>query len=359
VHVTLVSGIDPHAARAGGTRSYVLGLAERLRGRNVTVSLVARDGATSPLVGVDYRGIRSGPSSARFLLRLFASAPGLPIPRDSIIHVQRPDDLVPFAFAKRRNPKVCTLHGIPALAIPRRKGAGYGALYGILERMGLRRTDRVIAVDAGTARWYAARYPWLAARTTVVPVAVDTERFRPMDRGDARLRFRVHADHVLAYAGRLTVEKRVDAIIRAVRDVPGSELLVAGEGPEEPRLRDLARDAPVRFLGPLSREDMPRFLNAADLLVLPSEYEGMPTVALEALACGIPIVATPVGGLPDIVVPGRTGWLVPDLGSLAATLREALPKARDLRDACVATAQPYSWDVVVERILAVYREAGA
>jgi glycosyltransferase involved in cell wall biosynthesis len=359
VHVTLVSGIDPTAPRPGGTRSYVLGLAERLVRRNVSVALVARNGTALPFDGAEYVRIRSGPSSVRFLLRLIASAPSLPIPRGSIIHVQRPDDLVAFALAQRGNPKVCTLHGIPALGVRRRKGPSYGALYRALERIGLRRTDRVIAVDPGTARWYADRYPRLAGRIDVVPVAVDTERFRPTDRGAARARFGIAAKHAVAFAGRLTVEKRVEALIRAIRDVPDVELLVAGEGPEEPRLRTLARNAPVRFLGPIPHEEMPLLLRAADIVALPSEFEGMPTIAIEALACGTPVVATRVGGLPELIVPGETGWLVEDVAAIPQVLRDGLPLAGAMEASCVVAARAYSWDSVVERILAVYRLAEA
>ena len=355
MHVTLVSGIDPSRPGAGGTRSYVLGLAERLPTRGVSVSLVARNG-DARLPGVAYVRVRSGPSSVRFLLRLFASAPGLPIPRDSIIHAQRPDDLAAFAFAKRGNPKVCTLHGIPAIGVRRRRGAGYGAMYRALERMGLRRARGIIAVNEGTARWYASRYPWLAGRTTVVPVAVDTQRFRPMDRMEARTALGVSADHVLLFAGRLTPEKRVDAILRALPHVPDAELLVAGDGPEAARLRGLANGARVRFLGTVPHDAMPRLMNAADLLVLPSEYEGLATVALEALACGTPVVATPVGGLPEVIRQGRTGWLVDDIEGLGRILSEALPRASELRTECVETARPYAWDAVLDRILAVYRE---
>ncbi len=354
MHVTLVSGIDP-ASGAGGTRSYVLGLAKRLRERDISVAVVARNGGSVPIPGVEHVPVRTGPSSVRFLLRLLAAAPKLPIPNDSIIHVQRPDDLV--AFSRRRgNPKVCTLHGIAASAVRRRKGAGYGFLYRQLERVGLRRVDRAIAVNEGTARWYAARYPWLAERMAVIPVAVDTERFRPLDREAARKRFGVTAPRAVLFAGRLSVEKRVDAVIAALRHVPRAEFLIAGEGPEEGRLRTLAQGLPVRFLGAVPHEDMPHLMNAVDLLVLPSEYEGLATVALEALACGTPVVATPVGGLPDVIVPGETGWFVSDASAMGQVLAEALPKAAAFRDHCVAAAKPYAWDVVVERILAVYRE---
>lgn len=359
LHVTLVSGVNLAAPQAGGTRSYVLGLAERLAARQIGVSLVARGNSSNPIDGVRYIPVRSGPSSVRFLLRLTAKSLALPIPDDSIIHAQRPDDLVPFAFAKRQNPAICTLHGAHGLAVRRRRGSGYSLLYGALERIGLRRAHRVIAVDPGTARWYTNQYSWLAKRTTVIPVAVDLRRFRPLDKEGARRHFRIEAERVLLYAGRLSVEKHVEAIIRALASVSRTELLIAGGGPEEPGLRALADGAPVRFLGPVSHESMPPLLNAADLVVLPSEYEGLPTIALEALACGVPVVATPVGALPEIVVPGRTGWLVSDIAHLGPVIAEALPKAAGMKANCVAAVRPFDWDNVLDRILMVYRDAEA
>jgi len=358
VHVTLVAGINPEGSAASGTRNYVLGLAERLPRHDISVSLVARDGAVA-LPGVSYTRISSGSSSARFLLRLMASAGAPPIPRDSIIHAQRPDDLVAFTFAKRKNPKVCTLYGIPAIAVPRRKGSGYGAAYRALERIGLRRADRILAVDEQTAQWYMDRYPRLARRIEIVPVAIDLARFRLMNRDAARAKYRVTAKYVALFAGRLTVEKRVWAVIRAMREVSDAELLVAGEGPERDSLAAEATGGRVRFLGAIPHVEMPGLLNAADVLALPSEYEGLPTVALEALACGVPVVATPVGGVPSVVTEGKTGWFVRDLTMLPATLRTAFPAAEGMRDACMAAAKPYGWDTVIERIIAAYRGAEA
>lgn len=356
-HVTLVSGVSPASDRASGTRTYVEGLASRLRAKGVSVSLVAPDGGG--LVAHDYLRIRTGPTSARFLARLVASASRLPIPPGSIIHTQRPDHLVAFAAAKRANPAVCTLHGIPAMAVRRRKGPAYGIAYAVLERLGLRRADRVIAVDSITAAWYRARYPRLTDRLLVIPTAVDTSLFHPTDRNEARRRFGVSSDYVLVYAGRLSPEKRVDRVIRALGNLPSAELLIAGHGPEEERLRAIANGRRVQFLGPVPHEDMPHVLNAADALVLPSEYEGMATVVLEALACGVPVVATPSGDLPRVVVPDRTGWLFEDPDALGILLSAVLPRTGDLRDACVAAAHPFGWDVVVERILSVYREVSS
>lgn len=359
MHVTLVTGSLPTLGTPSGTRSYVLGLAGRLSRRGVSVSVVARGRSPELPREVQVLPVPTGATSAKFLAGLVAAAPGLPIPRDSVIHAQRPDDLVAFAVAKRGNPKVCTLHGIPGASIRRRKGPAYGTIYDILERFGLQASDRVIAVDRGTAKWYAKRYQWLEGRMSMIPVAVDTERFRPMDRDAARARFRIRADRSILFAGRLSPEKRVEWVLEALPGLEGVEFLVAGAGPEEERLRRLATRLPVRFLGSLPHEDMPELLNAADLLVLPSEYEGMATVALEALACGIPVVATSVGGIAAVVTPGRTGWLVGNLDEFVAAIAATLSKAATMREACVEAVAPYRWDAVVDRILAVYRDAEA
>ncbi|MDQ7781102.1 MAG: glycosyltransferase family 4 protein [Planctomycetota bacterium] len=124
-------------------------------------------------------------------------------------------------------------------------------------------------------------------------------------------------DFVVGVAGRLTSEKAVDVVIRAVREILSGRsdcaLIVAGDGPERPRLQELARslgiEAKTRFLG--MRRDLSRVLACLDVFVLPSLYEGFGLVILEAMAAGAPVIATRVGGVPEIVEDGVTGLLVP------------------------------------------------
>lgn len=354
MHVTLVSGVDLSAPAASGTRSYVMGLAERLPRHGVPVTLITGGAPSVSLPGVACHPVPSRGSSLRFLLGLGASVPDLPIPRGSIVHVQRPDDLVALGLGGRRHPKLCTLHGIPARGIHRRRGALSGLLYGVLERRGLMTADRVIAVSEDTARWYRERYTWVGGKMETIPVGIDTNRFRPMDREDARRQFHVAAKYAILFAGRLTVEKRVGAVLRALPNDGSAELLVAGTGREEAKIRGLASDRPVRFLGAVPHNRMPLLMNAADILVLPSEYEGLPTVALEALACGTPVISTSVGALPEIVEPRGTGWLIGDLDSLGSVIADALPLAGALRGRCVDAAKPFSWDAVLGKILDLY-----
>jgi len=115
---------------------------------------------------------------------------------------------------------------------------------------------------------------------------------------------------VFLYLGRLSPEKGVETILRAWRPGHGT-LLVGGSGPEEGRLRAMAPPRVV-FLGDLDGSVVPGLLQRARALLLPSiGYEGQPRVVLEAYAAGVPVLASDVGGLPELVEDGRSGFLLP------------------------------------------------
>jgi glycosyltransferase involved in cell wall biosynthesis len=125
----------------------------------------------------------------------------------------------------------------------------------------------------------------------------------------------------------LSEEKDVVAAVRAVAALPGVRLAIVGDGPERAAVaaaaRELARDR-VDLVGPVA--DPAPTLAAADVLVLPSRTEGIPAVLIEAGMSGVPVVATDVGGVREVVVPGETGLLVPpaDPAALVGGLRQAL-----------------------------------
>lgn len=131
----------------------------------------------------------------------------------------------------------------------------------------------------------------------------------------------------IVLAGRLSPEKGVDVAIRAMADIEGAVLEIAGTGPDEAPLRRLAESvAPgrVRFHGLLDKAEVQRLMLAATVVVVPSRwYENQPMVVLEALARGVPVVGSDLGGMPELIEPGMTGDLVPpnDPRALAATLR--------------------------------------
>jgi glycosyltransferase involved in cell wall biosynthesis len=133
--------------------------------------------------------------------------------------------------------------------------------------------------------------------------------------------------NLVVYAGRLVPEKRVDHLLKIWKDVrskfPGAHLLIVGEGPQEVRLREMQMDG-VQFTGQV--DDAIPYLQAADLFVLPSSTEGLSNSMLEAMSCGLPVLATSIGGAPDVILHEESGYLIPpdDVNALQRGLETLL-----------------------------------
>jgi glycosyltransferase involved in cell wall biosynthesis len=209
--------------------------------------------------------------------------------------------------------------------------AGTGARRFRVTRM-LRRMRAVAALSEGSASTLTGHFGLPSARVRVIPNARSGETFQPATeerRASSRASLGIPADRpVVVTIAALSREKRIDVAIESVarlhRDI---HLLVVGEGPERDRLARLARDrAPgrVTFLG--ATDDVSRVLAAADVVLLTSSSEGLPGVLIEAGLSGLPVVSTDVGYVQDIVVPGETGFLVPegDVAGLARGIEAAL-----------------------------------
>lgn len=162
-----------------------------------------------------------------------------------------------------------------------------------------------------------------------IPNGVDTETFTPLSepqKKELRARLLLPPDGPLVvYLGRLTFEKRVDHLIHIWPTIcarfPQAQLLIVGSGPEEETLRTQSTSVPgVKFTGQVN--DALSYLQAADLFVLPSATEGLSNSLLEAMSTGLPVVATSVGGTPDVVTHGENGYLIPpdDLPALQTGL---------------------------------------
>ena len=193
------------------------------------------------------------------------------------------------------------------------------------------RAAAVVALWTGSAVSWHEVLGVPAARLFVIPNAASLADFSPVDeagRRAARLSLGLDPHAVIAlFLGSLSPEKRVDVAIDATARIGSVELVVAGDGPERGRLEALARAAApgrVRFLGQTQRPQQP--LAAADVVVLPSDTEGQPRVVIEAGLSGLPVVATMVGGLSEIIVDKTTGLLVPpgDASKLAEAVRAAI-----------------------------------
>jgi glycosyltransferase involved in cell wall biosynthesis len=176
----------------------------------------------------------------------------------------------------------------------------------------------------------------------------------------ARSRFGVDGP-ALAFAGRLTAAKALDVAFDALARVGEVTLLVAGDGEERARLAARA-PANVRLLGPLERRGVLELFRAADAALLSSAWENFPHVLLEALAVGTPVLATNVGGIPEIVVDDENGLLVRagDADALAAAIRRFFADD-DLRARLAAAAAPsaarFAPERTVEQLEAILRRA--
>jgi glycosyltransferase involved in cell wall biosynthesis len=205
-----------------------------------------------------------------------------------------------------------------------------------------------------------------AQRVAVVPCGVDLDWFTPHGlRASRDGRYRILS------LGRLVPRKGVETTIRALPGVASAELVIAGGGDatteaERIRLAAIAQAwgvrERVRLVGQIPREDVPALLRSADVVVSVPWYEPFGMVPLEAMACGVPVVASAVGGHLDTVVDGRTGVLVPprDAGALAQRLRELLADPARLTaigSAAAARARShYGWDRITDETERLYRQ---
>jgi glycosyltransferase involved in cell wall biosynthesis len=206
----------------------------------------------------------------------------------------------------------------------------------------MRRAVHVVALWEGARRRLIDLYRLDPSRVTVIPNGRAAERFRlpsAAERQAARAQVVPGCQEaVVVYLGALSAEKRVERAIEAIAAVPGVALVVAGDGPARPALEDLAArvaSGRVRFLGLV--EDPVPVLHAADALILTSTTEGMPGAVIEALLCGVPVVAPRVGALGELVGDGVTGRLTEDGGvqataaALGEVLSETFPRGSVLR----------------------------
>ena len=247
-------------------------------------------------------------------------------------------------------------------------GAPRTALYVALERRAARWTDRIVTLtERGTAE-HLARGIGRPGQYATVPSGVPTAALRAAapPRAAARARLGLAPDaYVVAGLGRLVPVKGFDLLVEALprlaAEVPSARVLLVGDGPEraalEARARALGVAARLHVTG--ATPEVAAHLAAADVLAAPSRNEGMGRALVEAMALGLPVVATAVGGIPAVVEDGGCGRLVPpgDADALAAALAGLGRDARlreTLGRAAVVRAEAFSSEVALARMRAVY-----
>jgi D-inositol-3-phosphate glycosyltransferase len=247
----------------------------------------------------------------------------------------------------------------------------------------LQEADRIFAATPAEMAQIQWLYKSDIQKIKIIPPGVDLSRFYPIPEDEAKEVIGIPpCDQVLLYVGRIEPLKGIDTLIEAIAHMHqngGFEelsfcLAVVGGEPElsteeidseMARLKDLCHrhglDELVTFLGKRDQDTLPYYYSAAEAVVVPSHYESFGMVALEAMACGTPVVASQVGGLAFLVQDGVTGYTVPssDVEALADRLAELI-KDPDLRERlgkqAAALAQEFSWDIIARRILEQYQE---
>lgn len=228
--------------------------------------------------------------------------------------------------------------------------------------------DKIIAVSQVTAN-QVKELGISSEKIEVIPNGVNLEKFNPKVRS-VKKHLELEKDYIVAFFGRLWKVKGVEYLVKAVPsvvdEIPNVKFLVVGEGPQKESLMELAEDLGISdhvvFHAPIDYSKMPAYIKASDCVVLPSLMEGLPVTALEAMACGVPVVATKVGGTPEVVKDGKNGFLLePGRPKLIAEnlvhLLQNEKLSKEMGTAGRKFVEKYDWDVIAERTLQVYHEA--
>ncbi len=246
------------------------------------------------------------------------------------------------------------------------------------ERQVLRSADRVIVATLAELTQLRFLYKTDGRKLITIPPGVDTSHFYPIPADEAKEFIGLKPeDRMILFVGRIEPLKGIDTLINAMCclkvDGPVHLAIIGGEPNAVPndmtaemtRLQklcdDLAMGQTVVFLGKRGQDTLPYYYSAAEALVMPSLYESFGMVALEAMACGTPVIASEVGGLGYLVQNGMTGYTIPDSdpSALCEKLSELLSDAhqREMMGLHAATyARDYAWEKIAAQVVTVYKD---
>ncbi|MFD3614798.1 glycogen synthase [Streptomyces sp. NPDC058676] len=275
-------------------------------------------------------------------------------------------------------PHVMTAHSLEPLRPWKAEqlGGGY-ALSSWAERTAIEAADGVIAVSGAMREDILGCYPGLdPAKVHIVHNGIDTSLYRPDHGTDVLRRIGLDPDRpFVLFVGRITRQKGVPHLLRAVRDIdPAAQVVLCAGAPDTPEIdqefRDLFQELSrvregVHWIPQmLPRPEVIQLLTHAAVFVCPSVYEPLGIVNLEAMACGTPVVASRVGGIPEVVDHGKTGLLVPVDDDFETGLARALDSvlgdpvaAREMGEAGrVRAVGEFAWDAVARRTVRLYEK---
>lgn len=236
----------------------------------------------------------------------------------------------------------------------------------LFTRFVIRRAKRIIAVSDHVRRHLVFHEPLAASKITVIHNGVQLRRKPPTGEEAKKIRRRIGCaagDRVVAYIGRLSREKGVEYLMKAIPSVlkrqPRCRFVFAGEGPEEDRLKIMSQESGIKdrivFTGFV--DDIEQIIPATEIVVIPSLVEGLPYVLLETMMWGKAVVATEVGGIPEVIKHGENGILVPPMDSeaLAESIVRLLKTRRNMTSLGKAAHQHVAENFSLQTMVEKYR----
>jgi D-inositol-3-phosphate glycosyltransferase len=385
----------PGGNKAGGLNVYVLELAKQLAARGCSIDIFSRTTrrdtpeVTEIAPGLRAIHLRAGPAgnlapeTLHKHLGRFEEALLDFVARDSSVEDGCPYDLVHSHYwlsglvgerlkAAWGVPHVTMFHTLGEIKNRASLSEHETDLRIRSEAQIIASADRVICATEAERVLIRQLYRADATKVSVIPLGVDIDRFRPADQAEARHALGLNGERIILFVGRLEPLKGIDILINAAAnlesDVDCSVLIVGGDETSRTqvnRLRNLARqrgiEERVAFVGAVDHEMLPLYYNAADVCVVPSHYESFGLVAVEAMASGIPVVASRVGGLMGTIKDGETGYLIPWLcpepfAERIELLLDNEPLRRNLGEAAREAVGRYRWQNVAAAVLDVYED---
>jgi glycosyltransferase involved in cell wall biosynthesis len=365
----------PHVG--GGVEKVVYEVSKRLVSKGLKVTVVTLDtSGAGDLEVLD--GIRIRRCRARNLTGVIgaplALSPSAPMEILKVCRMENPDIIhanhcfyfttVCAMMLKHLvgKPLVNTFHIGPAVSSSRLLRPAIKIYENVIGRLIARASDRIIAVSRAVKEHAVTELGAKPDKVTVVPNGIDLCEFKPNDGTDSSSMTRV------VFVGRLVYSKGMQFVVEAapsvLSDHPNTEFIIVGDGPYRGHLiemtRKLGMDHVFKFLGIVP--SVADVLRGGDIYVRPSLMEGMPLTVLEAMACGLPVVASNVAGTPEVLTNGETGILVEpgNVEQLAKAINRLLDDrkyARRIGDSARRfVKQHYSWERTVQLTLRVYEE---
>lgn len=256
-------------------------------------------------------------------------------------------------------PFITTLHGTDITLV------GKDQTYAPVVTFSINESDAITAVSSNL-RDETYQFFNIEKEIQVIPNFVDIARFHQSDKQHFKKMMAPNGERILAHVSNFRKVKRVEDVVQifaAVHKEINCKLLMIGDGPERQHAEELSRSLgiynDIRFLG--KQEQMDEILSIADLFLLPSSYESFGLAALEAMACGVPVISTNAGGIPEINVQGKTGFLS-NIGDIEDMSRNAIHILKDeqtlqmFKDAAIAHAETFDKHTIIPVYEALYEE---